>query len=605
MNDDYKEIIVNCNNFLSKSSARYSTSILRAIDDMRRYSGDFWTDDYKSTYQRKNRINLSLNNWNPMVNAISSPISNSPWHIELTNDNMSDLQEMIDQIENDTDSKSAIIDAFRKSVLTGYGYIVVTTVEDEFTQEAKIVLESASHLDSIAIDPSCNNVDCSDAEEGAVINYLPIKKAKRLYGEDIVPMTYPKTPCIISFPKSNQWHIPQDCVAVVSYYTKNDDGTVNFYKIVGNKVVQDINLPIKYIPIIRLSGNEIYENNNINYNGIIQQTLSLELGTNIAYSSLIERVGRSAKANYMVHEDALIPESLAACNQDDTAAVIWKGEHQPVPLVESFQTGDLQNTINTCRTLMEDTLGIPLTGIVDQRERTATEILRQEVSKESNTANYYNNAYKAIRTIGRIIIEMINGGEDVRFTLENGPSVITRQMKQRQELTALGTIMPDTMKPIIAKYFADTLKNDLGDELSRNIVANLPQDVKFISDNQDPAAIHELNQMRVTMEDTMSELERMKAENDELRQQLNTTQLSLMNNREQRELDFAKFQVTEQDKMNIELAKLQQNGVKIDNDTMIKQQEIAIKEAESNMNRQEQANDAYIQGVTDTLNGEV
>lgn len=605
MNDDYKEIIVNCNNFLTKSSARYSTSILRAIDDMRRYSGDFWTDDYKATYQRKNRINLSLNNWNPMVNAISSPISNSPWHIELTSDNMSELQEMIDQIENDTDSKSAIIDAFRKAVLTGYGYIVVTTVEDEFTGEAKIVLESASHLDSIAIDPSCNNVDCSDAEEGAVINYLPIKKAKRLYGEDIVPMTYPKTPCIISFPKSNQWHIPQDCVAVVSYYTKKDDGTVNFYKIVGNKVVQEINLPIKYIPIIRLSGNEIFENNNINYNGIIQQTLSLELGTNIAYSSLIERVGRSAKANYLVHQDALIPESMAACNQDDTVSVIWKGEHQPVPLTESFETGDLQNTISTCRTLMEDTLGIPLTGIVDQRERTATEILRQEVSKESNTANYYNNAYKAIRTIGRIIIEMINGGKDLKFSLENGPAVITRQMKQRQELTALGTIMPDNMKPIIAKYFADTLKNDLGDELSRNIVANLPQDVKFISDNQDPAAIHELNQMRATMEDTMSELERMKAENEELRQQLNTTQLSLMNNREQRELDFAKFQVTEQDKMNIEMAKLQQNGVKIDNDAMIKQQELAIKEAESAMNSQEQVNDAYIQGIQDTVNGGV
>lgn len=605
MNEEYKEIIDNCNNFLNKSSARYSNTILRAIDDMRRYSGDFWTEDYKNTYKRNKRINLSLNNWNPMVNAISSPISNSPWHIELTNDNMSELQEMIDQVENDTDSKSAIVDAFRKAVLTGYGYLVVTTVEDEFTGEAKVVLESASHLDSIAIDPSCSNVDCSDAEEGAVINYLPIKKAKRLYGEDIVPMTYPKTPCVISFPKSNQWHIPQDSVAVISYYSKSDDGSVNFYKIVGNKVVQELNLPIKYIPIIRLSGNEIYEDNNINYNGIIQQTLSLELGTNIAYSSLIERVGRSAKANYMVHEDSLIPESLAACNQDDTAAVIWKGEHQPVPLVEQFQTGDLQNTISTCRTLMEDTLGIPLTGIVDQRERTATEILRQEVSKESNTANYYNNAYKALRTIGRIIIELLNGGEDERFTLENGPSVITRQMKQRQELTALGTIMPDNMKPIIAKYFADTLKNDLGEDLSRNIVANLPQDVKFIADNQDPAAIHELNQMKAAMEDTMSELERMKAENDELKHQLNATQLSLMNNREQRELDFAKFQVTEQDKMNIEMAKLQQNGVKIDNEAMIKQQEIAIKEAESSMNRQEQANDAYIQGVTDTLNGEI
>jgi hypothetical protein len=57
--------------------------------------------------------------------------------------------------------------------------------------------------------------------------------------------------------------------------------------------------------------------------------------------------------------------------------------------------------------------------------------------------------------------------------------------------------------------------------------------------------------------------------------------------------------------MNIEMAKLQQNGVKIDNEAMVKQQELAIKEAESSMNRQEQANDAYIQGVTDTLKGDV
>lgn len=598
---EYKEVITNCNNFLNKSASRYSNTLDRAINDLRRYSGDFWNDDFKKTYKRNNRLNLSLNNWNPMVNAISSPISSSPWHIELTLDNMSDLQEMIDKVESDTDSKSAIIDAFRKSVLTGYGFLVVTTVEDEFTGEAKVVLESASHLDSIALDPSISTVDGSDAEEGAVINYIPVKKAKRLYGEDVVPMTYPRTPCNISFPKSSQWHIPMDSVAVISYYTKNDKGTVTFYKIVGNKVVQEIELNIKHIPIIRISGNEIFEDNNINYNGIIQQTLSLELGTNIAYSSLIDRVGRSAKANYMIHEDALIPQSLAACNQDDTVAVIWKGDHQPEPMTESFQTGDLQNTISTCRTLMEDTLGIPLTGIVDQRERTATEILRQEISKESNTANYYNNAYKAVRTMGRIIIELLNGGEDATFTLENGPSVITRQMKQRQELTALATIMPDNMKPLIAKYFADTLKNDLGKELSDNIVANLPNDIKFVTDIQDPAAIHQLNQMKAAMEENMSELERIQAENEQLRQQLNTTQLSLMDNREQREVDFAKFQVTQQDKMQLELAKLQQNEVKIDNEAILKQQELNIKEAESNMNRQEEVNDAYIQGIQDTV----
>lgn len=573
---------------------------------MRRYSGDFWDKSTIKKYKRGKKTNLVLNNWNPMVNAISSPISNSPWHIELTQDNMGEIQANIDNIESDSDNKSAITDAFRKAVLTGYGFLVVTTVQDELTGEPKVIVESASHIDAVAIDPNCSTVDCSDAEEGAIINYISVRKAKRLYGDDVVPMSYPSVECSIAFSQFDQWDIPDDSVAVISYFAKNDRDLVDMYKIVGDKVVQRMELPIKYIPIIRIAGNEIYESDQINYNGIVQQTMSLVLGTNIAYSTLVERVGRSAKANYMVNVDALMPKSMAACNDDDSVAVLWKGEHQPVPLTESFETGDLQNTISTCRTLMEDSLGIPLTGIVDQKERTATEILRQEISKESNTASYYNNAYKAIRTMAKIIIELITGGNDLKFTLENGPQVITREMKKRQELNALATIMPDEMKPVIAKYFADTLKNELGDELSRNIVANLPAGVQIIDQVQDPVAIHQLNQMQAQMEDTMSELQMAKQENEDLKKQLFQAQMSMLNGREQRIQDWQKFVIQEQDKMMLEGAKIdnqavktENEAVKADNDTALRQQELMIKAAESAINRQQGETDAYIQGIQD------
>jgi len=414
-------------------------------------------------------------------------------------------------------------------------------------------------------------------------------------------MAYPDVECSIAFSQFDQWEIPEDSVAVISYFTKNEQGYVDLYKIVGDKVVQQIALPIRYIPILRIAGNEIFERNQINYNGIVQQTLSLELGANIAYSTMVDRVGRSAKANYMINVDALLPKNMAAVNEDDTVAVLWKGEHQPVPLTEQFATGDLQATIDTCRTLMEDTMGIPLTGIVDQKERTATEILRQEISKESNTANYYNNAFKAIRTLGKIMIELLNGGQDLKFTLENGPSVITRQMKQRQELTALATIMPDNMKPIIAKYFADTLKNDLGDELSRNIVANLPADVNFVTEGQDPAAVHMLEQMKMTMDMNMEEMGLLKQENEDLKKQLFQAQMSMMDGREQRELDWQKFVVSEQDKMMVESAKAENAAVKTENDAakatndaVLKQQELAIKEAEVAINSQEKETDQVL-----------
>ena len=602
-----REIINNCNNFLTRSDARFNAVINRALEDLQIYSGDFWNDKFKKKYKRnKSRLNLSLNNWNVLCNAISSPVSNSPWHTELCDktNGLKDIQELIDNIEADNDSKSAMIDAFRKACLTGYGYMIVTTVADEMTGEPKIVIESANRINAVAFDPSVATVEGSDAEEGAILNFIPLKKAKRLYGDDVVPMSYPMTPCFINVGDFKQWRMPEDSVALISYYVKNESGYVDMYKICGDKVVEAYELPIKIIPIVRLAGNEIYHNGDIDYNGIVQQTMSLELGANIAYSTLIERCGRSAKANYLVNVDAIdgLEQNMAACNEDDSVAVLWKGEHQPVPLTEGFQTGDLQATVSTCRTLLEDVTGIPLTGIQGgERERTATEILRQQISKESNTANYYNNAFKAVRAISKIIIQMITGGEDLKFTLENGPSVVTRQMKARQELTALATIMPDNMKPVIAKYFADTLKDDLGEELSRNIIANLPPDVQFVTEAQDPAAIHMMNQMKNQMDETMFALEQKNAECEQLRQQLNAAQLSMIDNREQRQQEWQKFIVSEQDKVAIESAKLGLQADKNNNDTLIKGAELQIKAAESEMDRQESESDAYIKGMEDTV----
>ena len=561
------DIIEQCSAFLSKSSRRFASTLMRATKDLRRYSGNFWDDDFKKAYRSgKNRTYLSLNNWNVMCNAIASPMSASPWHTELKNKEgeYKDIQEFIDQLEARNDYKSAVNDAFRKAVLTGYGFLVISTDIDEFTGEPTIVVESVKNLQSVAMDPNCMTCNGSDAEEGAVVNYIGVKKARRLYGDDIAPLDYPSSQPALSLNGMNQWAVQPDQLAIVSYYVKTDNG-VMFYKICGNKIVQQAELPIKYIPIVRIAGNEIYEEKSINYNGIIQQTMHLELGANIAYSTLIERCGRSTKANYLINVDAVdgLEKYYANADSEDAMLVMWKGEHQPVPLVEQFQTGDLQAVISTTRTLMEDVVGIPLTGIPDSApEKTATEILRQQTSKESNTASYYNNAFTACQMMGKIFIELITGGQDMRFTLENGPSVITRQLKARQELTALGSVCPEEMKGILAVYFARTLEDDVGEAMTRNLIANLPREVTFLDDKSelDPTSLHQLEQMKQTLDETMLQLDQTVAQNQDLQKQLDAAQLSLMENREQRILDWNKFNVQEQDKMALELAKLQQSG---------------------------------------------
>ena len=361
------EIINQCTDFLKRSSRRFGSALSRATKDLRRYSGNFWDDEFKKQYRSgKNRQCLSLNNWNVICNAIASPMSASPWHTELKDKTgeLKNVQEAIDALEADNDVKNALLDSFRKAVLSGYGFLVVSTDKDELTGEAKITLESVKHLQSVALDPACCSTTGEDAEEGAIVNFISLRKAKRLYGEDVVPMNYPQTRAALDLNDMEQWGCPEDQTAIVSYYVKENEG-VHFYKICGDKIVQSDVLPIKFIPIIRIAGNEIYDKEDINYNGIIQLTLNLELGANIAYSTLIERCGRSTKANYLINVDAIdgLEKSYANSDKDDALVVMWKGEHEPKPIVEQFQTGDLQSVITTTRTLMEDVVGVPMTGI--------------------------------------------------------------------------------------------------------------------------------------------------------------------------------------------------------------------------------------------------
>lgn len=562
------DIIEQCNEFLRKSSKRYSSTLKRAAEDLQSYSGSFWTDNMKKDYRNgKNRLCLALNNWNVMCNAIASPMSASPWHTELKDQSAPELKRLqgqIDAIEQRNDVKTCIQDSFRKAVLTGYGFLVVSVDVDEFSGEPTIVVEAVKHPQTVALDPAIMTVDGSDAEEGAIVNFIGIRKAKRLYGEDVVPMNYPATQGLLSTVGLSQWNCPVDQVALVSYYVKEDAG-VHYYQICCNKVVKEAMLPLKVIPIIRIAGNEIFENEQVNYNGIIQQTMSLELGANIAYSTLIERCGRSVKANYIINVDAIdgLENYYAQASDEDSAVVLWKGEHEPVPITEQFATGDLQATVTTCRTLMEDVTGVPLTGIPESApEKTATEILRQQTSKESNTANYYNNAFTSCRTLSKIFIEMLTGGADLPFSLENGPSVVTRQMKARQELSALSAVCPEEMKGILAVYFARTLEDDVGEDISRNMVANLPPNIQFLDQNSeaDPVALHQLSQMKQTLDMAMMQLDEVGAQNQELQKQLDAANLSLMEGREQRILDWNKFNVQEQDKMALETMKLQQSG---------------------------------------------
>lgn len=594
--------------FLKESSEFYYDSVQALVNADEMAGGNFWTEERIKEWKRGKRKCEHLSQWDVFGCAITSPLTKSPWHSQLEDQNTyQTIQDTINTIESDSDAKNAFTDCFEKGAKIGANYIVITTIADEWTGEAKIVPECVDDVASVALDPMVTTASARDAEQGAIVNWISERKAMRLYGNDVVPMNYPQTlPRLYEI--GEQWNSrPSKSIPIVSYYEKNENGFVTMYKLCGDKVVEKTELPTRIIPIIRFAGYKVRKNKRTRYIGIVDKTYSLQLGLNIAYSTMLERSNRTPKANWMMPVKAMdgLEEYYQRANEDDSLAILYNGDAGvPVQLRESFETGDLQNVINTTQQLMAAVLGIPPTGIqgigtsVDV-ERTATEVLEQAANRESNVASLYNHAYEAMRAIWMCVIEMLNGGERIKFSLQSGPDVITSNMKRRQELQVMSALLPEPMRVILAKYYAETLTTDDAKSLAQDIVANLDPTIKLVSDQElDAYAIHEIKQMQMVAQQAMDELETTKQENADLKRQLDSLFAEMANQREQRQLDWNKTLLEQQNKqaqLELEAAKAgAQNAVNTQK-LELEAQKVAI-EAQNQMEETINESNAMIDG---------
>lgn len=539
-----QETILKIKDFLQKSSQFYNDLVQRKRRDLEIYSGNFWTENVIEALDRKNRICRSFTQYQKFANSICSPFSKSPYHCELDDEDgkCAQLQANIDEIENKNNFKFVVNQALRHACIQGAGYLILSFDNNE------IVPEVVRDISLVALDPNVQSLNADDAEKGAVVNFISKSKAKRLYGDDV----YLNEDTYTLDDIGSQWQVPEDSMPIVSYWEMNDNGTVDFYKVCGDLVIQDkVELPISRIPIFRICFNEVVRNNKIDYNGIVDMTADLQYGLNIAYSTLLERANRSPKANYLMtpkmidglsdyYKKLQTKESLVALYNPDN------GE-KPTPVIETYQTQDLMNTIDSANNLMAQVIGVPVGGINPaMNSQTATEILVQQNNSESNVNSLYENAADALYSLTKTIIECLCYVENIdklpTFKLINGPQIITRMMKRRQELLALSSIVDDRTRTILAKHVAETFDADIKEPLVADIVAN-SQDVMFLSDStqgEDPQAVSVLNKMNALVEETQAELEQQIAANVELKKELDAAQLQLLNAKEQHIIEVQK-----------------------------------------------------------------
>ena len=86
--------------------------------------------------------------------------------------------------------------------------------------------------------------------------------------------------------------------------------------------------------------------------------------------------------------------------------------------------------IANTRNLLSDVVGF-LTGLTAINESNKTlEVLQRSQRRKQRGEHLQQRLQGNLELIGRIVIQLITGGVDLKFTLENGPAIISQNMKK-------------------------------------------------------------------------------------------------------------------------------------------------------------------------------
>lgn len=577
---DVDSLLKKIQDFLERSSARWADEIEDQETALEIASGGFWNvNDNKKRWAMTDKNEKEIiptipyNNIDSQVNAISSPFSRSGFHVNIidkTQPGMDGVQKAIVKIEGKSQAKNSYQRAFTRGVKCAAGYVVVGTVLDH----DKVVpnLEYISQQRMVAFDPDCQKASGEDAEEGALITFVSIKKARREYGEDVIPLDFPTNQPTLSFGKAEAWRDEVGRVQVVRYFCKETEEIekkdpttgqpiidpttgqpmkekrtyVMMYSVCGDKMIANpVRLDTDTIPIVRFAGYEAYNKKYGEvFTGYVQKMLPDIEEMSLARTMQGVRMRRCSNVRIIAGKSASEGcEGYFSDFENSSALTLLyndkNGAAAPQLHTDTFATQDISEVMQRGRQAMQDISGVNLAGI-NTTQRTAYEVMQQQVNSESNVQSLYLHAEEACHMLGHIMLGILNGGVVPEFTLEGGPAVITANMKKRSEIQAVAEMVAPEHKELCGIQMAKTIDTPELQTLAQDLKANCGLQ---LTEGQDVGGLmNAIEKMKQQLDQATQQLQEVSQQNQELEKQNFELNMQMSNMKSQQSLDWAKFQ---------------------------------------------------------------
>jgi len=234
--------------------------------------------------------------------VVNSSMKNSP-AIKVSPKNINKKKEseiiagIVRQIESDSNAKNVYSCAFQDCVAGGIGIWSIEIDSDDSINPIKI--KRIIDPTSVYFDPNSIEPDFSDATFVIRTKKINKKKFKKLYPDY-------NTECSRS--DKRDWFENND-ITLLEYWTKDDDGKIDWYLVNGNEVIDSsVNYGGyvgKFFPFCIVIGEDVIVSGQRHLKSIIRDIRDRQIYSNFVQSETIDFISRSAQAGWLITDKRL------------------------------------------------------------------------------------------------------------------------------------------------------------------------------------------------------------------------------------------------------------------------------------------------------------
>ena len=454
------EVIKSFKDFQKKSRKKYKALIDDIKNNKKYVAGDQYSKsdiEILGNDRTENQLNIVKN----AIRTITNTYRESTYRWDVTDTTTNKKSDTLNQFGinflEDPDNDTAIVEALESSVAFGLGVLVLTT-DYNVDGTPEPVLYSIKDIEHVYLDADISKTNGSDACAAAIVELKSRKWVESNYGIDISAIDKPAVDI-------EQEYDRKEYMPLVTYWTKTK-GQVVCYKMIGNEIIEEIPLPMTYIPVIPVFGEKTILDDEWSWTGIVNQMKGVQKLINYAYSNILVRLATSPKNVWLGESESIEGNEKYYRDSNKTLNPLliynkWSADGKreleaPQRMSNEIQLGDVGEMFSQSLQMVNAIIGIPAVGLESEVEKSATEVLTAEKTFQNNVRAYIYNLKASLKVVGMCLFELVQGQQlfgSIKINMIQGPEEGLKKQEARvilQQMAPLLTEPQDQRKLLMA-----------------------------------------------------------------------------------------------------------------------------------------------------------